>query len=108
MALAPARVSMPSEAKKGERVEIKALVRHPMETGYRIDSVGRPIPRNIITLFTVTYAGAEIFRMEMHPAIAANPYLSFAIRASVTGELVFTWSDDEGQTWVERKTLTVT
>jgi sulfur-oxidizing protein SoxZ len=108
MALAPARVSMPAEAKKGDAVEIKALVRHPMETGYRIDNVGEPIPRNIITLFTVTYAGVEIFRMDMYPAIAANPFLSFAIRASVTGELVFTWTDDRGQTTVERKMLTVT
>jgi sulfur-oxidizing protein SoxZ len=107
MALAPARVSMPAEAKKGDIVEIKALVRHPMETGYRIDSIGQPIPRNIITLFTVTYGGAEIFRMDMYPAVSANPYLSFAVRASVTGELVFTWADDRGQVTVERKMLTV-
>jgi sulfur-oxidizing protein SoxZ len=107
MALAPARVSMPAEAKKGDIVEIKALVRHPMETGYRIDSIGQPIPRNIITLFTVTYGGAEIFRMDMYPAVSANPYLAFAVRASVTGELVFTWTDDRGQVTVERKMLTV-
>src|SRR5271166_6963765 len=101
MALAPARVSMPAEAKKGDVVEIKALVRHPMETGYRIDNVGEPIPRNIIKLFTVTYTGVEIFRMDMYPAISANPFLSFAIRASVTGELVFTWTDDRGPTTIE-------
>ncbi len=108
MALAPARVSMPAEAKKGDTIEIKALVRHPMETGYRVDDVGQPIPRNIITLFTVTYDGVEIFRMDMYPAVAANPFISFAIRASVTGELVFTWTDDHGQVTVERKMLTVT
>jgi sulfur-oxidizing protein SoxZ len=108
MALAPARVSMPAEAKKDSIVEIKALVRHPMETGYRVDNVGEPIPRNIITLFTVTYGGVEIFRMDMYPAVAANPLVSFAIRASVTGELVFTWTGDNGQVTVERKMLTVT
>jgi sulfur-oxidizing protein SoxZ len=108
MALAPARVSMPSQAKKDEIIEIKALVRHPMETGYRVDSIGQPIPRNIITLFTVTYGGVEIFRMDMYPAIAANPFVSFAIRASVTGEFVFTWTDDHGLVTVDRKMLTVT
>jgi sulfur-oxidizing protein SoxZ len=108
MALAPARVSMPAEAKKGSIVEIKALVRHPMETGYRVDDMGQSIPRNIITQFTVIYGGVEIFRMDMYPAIAANPFVSFAIHASVTGELVFTWTDDHGQVTVERKTLTVT
>ena len=108
MALAPARVSMPTEAKKGEAVEIKALVRHPMETGYRIDNVGQPIPRNIVTLLTVTYAGAEIFRMEMQTGISANPFVSLSVRATVTGELVFTWVDDRGTVTVERKPLTVT
>jgi sulfur-oxidizing protein SoxZ len=108
MALATARVSMPAEAKKGDIIEVKALVRHPMETGYRVDNVGQQIPRNIITLFTVTYGGAEIFRMEMYPAIAANPFISFNIRANATGELVFTWTDDRGEVWVERKMLTVT
>jgi sulfur-oxidizing protein SoxZ len=108
MALAPARVSMPAEAKKGDVIEIKALVRHPMETGYRVDDVGQPIPRNIITLFTVTYGGVEIFRMDMYPAVAANPFISFSIRASGTGELVFTWTDEHGQATVDRKMLTVT
>jgi sulfur-oxidizing protein SoxZ len=108
MALAPARVSMPAKAKKGDIIEVKALVRHPMETGYRVDNVGEQIPRNIITLFTVIYGGVEIFRMDMYPAISANPFISFAIKASVTGELVFTWTDDLGQVTVERKMLTVT
>ncbi|MGE0613920.1 MAG: thiosulfate oxidation carrier complex protein SoxZ, partial [Hyphomicrobiales bacterium] len=31
---------MPAEARRGEIVEIKTIVRHVMETGYRVDSVG--------------------------------------------------------------------
>jgi sulfur-oxidizing protein SoxZ len=108
MALAPARISMPSEAKKGEAIEIKTLVRHPMETGYRVDTMGQPIPRNILTDLTVTFNGAEIFRMEMHQGIAANPFLSIVLRAKESGELVFTWTGDFGTTITERKTLTVT
>jgi sulfur-oxidizing protein SoxZ len=107
MALSPARVSMLPEAKKGDIVEIKALVRHPMETGYRVDNVGQPIPRNIITSMTVTYNGAEILNAQLHQGIAANPYFAFAIRANESGELVFTWVDDSGATFVERKTLKV-
>jgi sulfur-oxidizing protein SoxZ len=108
MALAPARISMPSEAKKGEAVEIKALVRHPMETGYRVDSMGQMIPRNILSQLTVTFNGGEIFRMQMRQGIAANPFLSIVLRATESGELVFTWTGDEWAMIVERKTLTVT
>ena len=107
MALAPARISMPPEAKKGDAVEIKALVRHPMETGYRVDATGQAIPRNILTQLTVTFNGQEIFRMEMHQGIAANPYLSIVMRAAESGELVFTWTGDEGAVIIERKMLTV-
>ena len=96
MALAPARVSMPSQAKKDEIIEFKALVRHPMETGYRVDSIGLPIPRNIITLFTVTYGGVEIFRMDMYPAIAANPFVSFFTIAKESGKFDFEWIGDNG------------
>jgi sulfur-oxidizing protein SoxZ len=108
MALAPARISMPPEAKRGDSVEIKALVRHPMETGYRVDSVGQLVPRNILTQLVVTFNGAEIFRMQMQQGIAANPFLLIMLRANESGELVFTWTGDEGAVIVERKTLTVT
>ncbi len=108
MALANARVSMPSEAKKGEIIEIKTLIRHPMETGYRVDAVGKPIPRKIIRHFTVTYAGEDILRMDLTQGVAANPFIAFSTVATETGELVFTWEEDTGETVTVRKTLTVT
>ena len=70
-------INAPKTAKPGELVEIKALILHPMETGFRPGTNGRIIPRNIIERFTATWNGAEIFRMELSPAIAANPFVSF-------------------------------
>ena len=108
MALAPVRVAMPAQAKKGEIIEIKALIRHIMETGHRVDARGQPIPRDIIKHFVVTYGGEEVFRMELNPGISANPYIVFSTVATGTGELVFTWTDQKGNETVERKQLTVT
>ena len=65
-----------------------------METGYRLDNTGRAIPRDIIKLFVCTYNGEEIFRAELFPAIAANPFLAFFTTATESGELVFSWTDD--------------
>ena len=48
-----------------------------MESGYRVGPNGAMIPRDIIRLFTCTYNGEEMFRAELSPAIAANPFLSF-------------------------------
>jgi sulfur-oxidizing protein SoxZ len=108
MALATARVSMPAEAKKGDILEIKALIRHPMETGYRVDQVGKPIPRNIIKTFSVTYAGTEVFRMDLTQGVSANPFIAFSTVATETGELVFNWEDEHGEATSVVKQLTVT
>lgn len=108
MARAPVRISMPAEAKRGEIVDIKAILRHPMETGYRVDRVGKKIPRNIVTELTVTYDGVEVMRWHLRPGVAANPFIGFSTVATETGELVFTWTDDTGQVISESRTLTVT
>jgi len=106
--MAKALIRMPTEAKRGEVVEVKTLISHPMETGYRRDSMGQPIPRHIINRFVCTYNGQEVFRAEFFPAIAANPFLSFFTVATETGEVVMQWTDDQGTTQTETVRITVT
>jgi sulfur-oxidizing protein SoxZ len=91
-----ALISVPPKARKGEVIEIKALIQHVMETGFRPNSTGVLIPRDIVTAFTCTYNGAEIFRCEMFPAVSANPFLVFHTVATESGTLEFTWSGDNG------------
>jgi sulfur-oxidizing protein SoxZ len=105
--MAKALIRMPSEAKRGEVVEVKTLISHPMETGYRRDSMGQPIPRHIVNRFVCTYNGQEVFRAEFFPAIAANPFLSFFTVATETGEVLFQWTDDQGNTQTETVRITV-
>lgn len=107
MALVPARVSLPEAARPGEVLEIKALIRHPMETGYRVDSRGEPIPRHIVKRFTVAYDGALVFAMDLTQGVAANPFIAFTTVATVSGELVFTWEDDRGGVVTVTRRLTV-
>lgn len=102
------RIVMPAEAKKGSVVEIKTLINHEMETGYRRDSVGKAIPRDIIKTFSVTYAGEEVFRAELGPGIAANPFFAFSTVATETGDLVFAWTDLKGEVTRETRRLSVT
>lgn len=100
-------VNAPKAARRGEVVEIKALIMHPMETGFRPGPNGRIIPRNIIERFTATWNGAEIFAMEMSPAIAANPFVSFFARANESGTVVLRWTGDEGFAVEERVAIAV-
>ena len=101
-------VNAPKTAKKGEVVEIKALIAHVMETGFRPGTNGRIIPRNIIEDFTATWNGREIFRMKMSPAIAANPFVSFFTVASESGTIGLRWSGDEGFVAEHQVAITVT
>lgn len=91
-----ARVRMPDSAKRGEIIEIRALVLHPMESGFRPDNTGKTIPRHIVESFACTYNGREIFRARLHPAVSTNPYFTFYVRATDSGQLEFTWRDDQG------------
>ena len=100
-------INVPERAKRGELVEIKTLIQHPMETGYRLDGNGAKIPRDIINRFTCTYDGEEVFRAELFPAIAANPFIAFSTIATKSGELVFAWTDDSGQTQTETRQIIV-
>ncbi|WP_298725024.1 thiosulfate oxidation carrier complex protein SoxZ [uncultured Ferrovibrio sp.] len=103
-----ARLSFPKTAKKGEIIEIRTLISHVMETGYRPDATGKVVPRDIIRRFTCHYDGEEVFRADLWQAIAANPYLSFTTVATKSGELTFTWEGDNGFRHVESGTITVT
>lgn len=100
-------INVPKTAKRGEVVEIKALILHPMETGFRPGTNGRIIPRNIVERFSATWNGVEIFRMTMTPAIAANPFVSFFAVANESGTIGFRWSGDEGFLAEESVAITV-
>lgn len=93
-----ALVSVPKTAKRGDIVDIRAMIAHPMETGYRMGPNGVAIPRRIITRFVCTYAGEEVFAAEFFPAVSANPFVSFSLVAAESGTVGFAWTDDTGQT----------
>src|SRR3954471_17995047 len=86
------------EAKKGDLVEVKALVAHIMESGQRKDAQGATIPRKILNKFTCTVNGKEVFAADFEPAVAANPYIQFKFKADEAGPVVLTWTDDDGST----------
>jgi sulfur-oxidizing protein SoxZ len=94
--MARALINVPPKAKRGQVIEIKTLISHIMETGFRHDNVGKAIPRNIITTFVARYNGEEIFRADLFPAIAANPFVSFHTIATESGAIDFEWTGDNG------------
>lgn len=105
--MATIRISAPDTAAEGEVIELKALIQHPMETGYRRGSRGEEIPRDIITRFECRYNGEVVFASDFHPGIAANPLLTFYTKATASGTLEFEWTDQDGQSWSDTHDITV-
>ncbi len=91
-----ALINVPAKAKRGDVIEIKTLMSHIMETGYRHTASGEPVPRDIITSFICRFNGKEIFRADLFPAISANPFFSFFTTVSESGTFEFEWVGDQG------------
>jgi sulfur-oxidizing protein SoxZ len=101
-------INVPASAKRGQVIEIKTLAGHVMETGFRRTQTGELIPRDIITNFVCTYNGVEVFRAELHPAMAANPLLAFNTLATESGTLEFKWTGDNGYAVTQSASISVT
>lgn len=101
------RIQVPPTVKKGESFEIRVLVQHPMETGYRRDLNGQSIPTHIVDKLSCRIAGTEVFSAELGTGVSANPYLSFFATAEQGGEVVVEWSDDRGEKGRVTATLVV-
>jgi sulfur-oxidizing protein SoxZ len=106
--MASALVNVPPNAKKGAIIEIKSLMSHIMEPGYRRTAAGEIVPRDIITSFSCRFNGEEIFRADLYPAIAANPFLSFFTVATESGTFEFEWIGDNGFVANASAAITVT
>ena len=100
-------VNVPAEAKRGEVIEIRTLAGHRMLSGFGRTQLGELIARDIIRSLVCTYNGVEIFRAELHPAIAANPLIAFTTVATESGTLEFRWTGDNGYSATEKATIKV-
>lgn len=101
-------INMPGSARRGEVIQIRTLIAHAMESGYRVDAQGQVVPRDIVRRFTCHYNGERVFAAELFAAIAANPFIEFSTVARDSGTLTFQWEGDNGFVQRENISLRVT
>ena len=105
--MASAMINVPANARRGDIIEIKTLMSHIMEPGYRHKASGEVVPRDIITSFTCRFNGNEIFRADLFPAVAANPFLTFFTTVTESGKFEFEWTGDQGFSETASASITV-
>ena len=89
-------IHLPERVTKGEPFEVRTTLGHAMENGLRADGYGNVVPRNLVTRFACSLDGVSVCSVDLYPAIAANPYLAFWVRAERPGTLRFEWLGDNG------------
>lgn len=101
-------INVPPSAKRGDVIEIRTLIAHPMESGFRVGAEGQVLARDILRRFSCRYNGELVFSAELFPAVAANPYIAFSTIATAGGTLSFTWEGDKGFAQTENVAISVT
>ena len=83
---------------KDDTVTVKALIKHPMETGLRKDKkTGKVIPAHFIQEVNCQHNGKDVLVAEWGPAVSKNPYLAFSFKGGKAGDKVsISWVDNAG------------
>lgn len=90
----------------GDKVEVKVLMAHEMETGQRKDSKGALIPAHFIQSVTATHNGKVVLSAQWGPAVSKNPFLSFKFSGGKPGDKVqVTWTDNKGEKRTDEATI---
>ena len=86
--------------KKKDRVAVKAIIKHPMETGLRKDKVtGFLIPAHHIIEVSCHRENDLLFSTYWGPGVSKDPFISFNLRGIEKGEiLTLSYIDNKGQT----------
>jgi len=93
--------------RKGDIADIKMLIFHPMETGYRKNSVTDEIvPKHFIKTLQALHNGATVLEVQWSRSVSRNPFLHFRLRGASAGdEIVIAWEDNLGETGGTRATI---
>ncbi|HEX9646810.1 MAG TPA: thiosulfate oxidation carrier complex protein SoxZ [Alphaproteobacteria bacterium] len=89
------RIKVPETARRGEIIAVKTMAEHVMEPGVRMDPATLVVyPRFILNRVECHYNGQLVFWADWFSGVSANPYLTFALRATDSGTITVTWTDD--------------
>lgn len=82
----------------GDKVEVRVLMAHEMETGQRKDSSGKLVPAWYISEVSAALNGKQVLKAHWGPAISKNPYLQFKVKGAKAGDkITVSWVDNKGE-----------
>ena len=90
----------------GDKVEVKILMAHEMETGQRKDAKGEIVPAHFIQNVTAVHNGKTVLSAQWGTAVSKNPFLSFRFTGGKPGDkITVTWVDNKGDKRTDEATI---
>lgn len=83
---------------QGDKVLVRVLMSHEMETGQRKDAAGKNVPAWFIQSVSASHNGKPVLNAQWGPAVSKNPFLQFSFKGGKSGDKVtVTWTDNRGE-----------
>ena len=85
--------------RKDDIADVKMLIFHPMETGYRTHpATGEIVPKHFIQTLQATHNGTTVLEVEWSRSVSRNPFLHFRLTEAKTGDKIeISWKDNFGE-----------
>jgi sulfur-oxidizing protein SoxZ len=91
----------------GDKVDVRVLMSHEMETGQRKDAEGKTVPAHFIQSVSATCNGKAVLSAQWGPAVSKNPTLAFRFSGAKVGDkVIVTWVDNKGDKRTDEATIT--
>ena len=91
-----ARLIVPPLVRAGEEFQVRLLIQHPMETGFRRDVDGNVLETNLLESLSLDFVGQPVFSALTMNALTANPFLTFVVAVKQSGKFNARWRDMKG------------
>ena len=93
-------------ASAGDKITVRVLVSHEMETGLRKDAAGKTVPALYIQTISAVHNGKIVMSAQWGPAVSKNPFIQFIFSGGKAGEkIVVTWVDNTGDKRTDEATI---
>jgi sulfur-oxidizing protein SoxZ len=84
-------------AATGDKVTVRVLVSHEMESGMRKDAAGKLVPAMFIQTISAVHNGKTVMSAQWGPAVSKNPFIQFIFAGGKAGEkIAVSWVDNTG------------
>ena len=91
----------------GDKVTVRVLISHEMETGMRKAADGNLVPAHYIQTVSATHNGKTVMSAQWGPAISKNPFIQFVFKGGKAGDkIAVTWIDNKGDKRTDEAAIT--